>query len=649
MKNQGSGARDQGSGRRFFGPTDILRAPQVSFLRPGRLFRSQLFLGSAIILLAAFVAISPQLIRGNSCGHDFDFHLVSWFDALHSWQQGIPYPHWTPSPNYGAGSPRFVFYPPLTWMLGAALGAFLPWTLAPIALTFLLLAATGLGTRALARRILPDAPATLAGCAAMFSSYALFAAYERAAFAELTGGLWIPLALLFALRDRNPSAPLLRRAFDGSAAPLAVSIAGAWLSNDPVGVMACYLLAAVALTASLAIRSWAPIIRAAAGTALGLGLAAVYLVPAAWEERWVEIRQAIDDPGLEIYNSWLFARHADPALHGHDLVLHAASIAAAIMLAFAFASLIICWRRGLLAQKSTRNLWIPLATIPFFILFLQLPVSLPVWNLLPELRFLQFPWRWLVALEAPMGILFAAAVWPARPRPRPRFLVAAGCAALFLAATLHAATAYFLPSDPDDTVAAMVSLYRSGAGFEGDDEYQPQGADGTDLASGLPQSCFVNDPLTALGAPQPGDGPDAAPEWLPDQHTCEATFPAAPRADGPAPEHLRIDAVIGHSGYLVLRLVRFPAWRVQVNGHPVINLPQREDGLIAVPVPAGPVNVTVDWTTTTDVLTGRWLSAIAALLFAALWLAERKRSRPSSAPLTPLAPLTPPTPPTPLS
>ena len=51
----------------------------------------------------------------------FRLSLVSWFDALNSWRHGIPYPHWTPSANYGAGEPRFVFYSPLTWMLGAAL------------------------------------------------------------------------------------------------------------------------------------------------------------------------------------------------------------------------------------------------------------------------------------------------------------------------------------------------------------------------------------------------------------------------------------------------------------------------------------------------------------------------------------------------
>jgi len=79
--------------------------------------------------------------------HDFDIHLVSWFDCLNSWRHGIVYPQWTPSANYGAGEPRFIFYPPLTWMLGAALGLVLPWQAVPIVLTFLLLAATGLATR----------------------------------------------------------------------------------------------------------------------------------------------------------------------------------------------------------------------------------------------------------------------------------------------------------------------------------------------------------------------------------------------------------------------------------------------------------------------------------------------------------------------
>jgi hypothetical protein len=189
MKTQGSGIRDQGSG-----------VPQVSILRPGNPRYWRRFIGPVVIVLAAAVAVAPLLLKGGSCGHDFDFHLVSWFDALNAWRHGILYPHWTASANFGAGEPRFVFYSPLTWMLGAALGSVLPWTLVPMALTFLLLAGTGLAARALAREALGEGAATLAGCVALFSGYALFTAYERSAFAELAGGIWIPLVLLYALR-----------------------------------------------------------------------------------------------------------------------------------------------------------------------------------------------------------------------------------------------------------------------------------------------------------------------------------------------------------------------------------------------------------------------------------------------------------------
>ena len=139
-----------------------------------------------------------------------------------------------------------------------------------------------------------------------------------------------------------------RRAFDGSAVLLALVVAGAWLSNAPLGVMASYLLAAVALTVAMLQRSWAPILRSVVAVALGLGLSAIYLVPAAVEQRWVQIRQATDDPGLAIENSFLFGHHTDPNLELHDVELWRVSAIAVIMIGLAFISIFIAWRRGLL-------------------------------------------------------------------------------------------------------------------------------------------------------------------------------------------------------------------------------------------------------------------------------------------------------------
>ena len=83
--------------------------------------------------------------------------------------------------------------------------------------------------------------------------------------------------------------------------------------------------------------------------------------------------------------------------------------------------------------------------------------------------------------------------------------------------------------------------------------------------------------------------------------------------------------VAEHPGYLILRLRYYPAWSVKVNGIPVTPAAERERGLMAVPVPQGNVRVSVDWTTTSDAVTGRWVSAAALLFITGLYAFERKR------------------------
>jgi hypothetical protein len=51
------------------------------------------------------------------------------------------------------------------------------------------------------------------------------------------------------------------------------------------------------------------------------------------------------------------------------------------------------------------------------------------------------------------------------------------------------------------------------------------------------------------------------------------------------------------------------------------------DGLIAIPVSQGPVEVSEDWTTTPDVFAGRCVSLVALVLLAFLARFERKLSR----------------------
>jgi hypothetical protein len=239
-----------------------------------------------------------------------------------------------------------------------------------------------------------------------------------------------------------------------------------------------------------------------------------------------------------------------------------------------------------------------------------------------------------------MAIFFAAAVWPSAKTYR-RVAVAAASIAVFLALTATAGVVFYQPCVENDTVAGTLGNFRSGAGFMGTAEYAPLGADNYELATSLPAACLVTEADKPLGIVPEGADPDAAiPAWNAAQGSCDATL--SWQLD--QPRHKRLTTFIrdkdyvfqnqlkftnnahapSHPNFLILRLRSYPAWRVAINGYPVASLPTRKDGLIAVPVWPGSIVLTVDWTTSPDVVAGRTLCALAVLLFTGLCLLERK-------------------------
>lgn len=553
----------------------------------------------SLILACAAIAVLPLAWRGTSCGHDFDFHLQSWLGVVHHWREGVLYPHWDASANYGAGEPRFVFYPPATWLLGALLGVLLPWTWTPVAFTLIAFIGCGLGFYTMAREWMPEDAATVAASVYLLNPYMLFVAYERTAYGELLSAILLPLLVLYGLREK----PALL--------PLSLVIAALWLTNAPSAVMGCYLLALLVLVAAIQDRSPALILRAAGATALGLGLAAFYIVPAAYEERWVEIARAIG-PDMRVEDSFLFG-HTGAAFH--DQVLRTASWIAVVMLVAAVVAFVLSLRNG-----KPRRIRLPFVAALIVICILQLPLSDVFWRHAPEMRYLQFPWRWLLVLGVVMAAFIGFALRGSfREAHTRKAILIRAVTMLALAAIMSslAAFTFWQPCDEEDNISAQRATFHD-SGFEGTDEYTPANADNAAIQQDLPRVRI----LPSASA----DGADSSlavnPEW---NETKSGSINAPVLIHRWTSEDKEIQLTLNTPAYVVFQLMDYPAWRVTVNGRPLQSRPHRNDGLLTIPLQAGQSVISIRYAATRDVELGRALSLLAICITVAFYMQTKRR------------------------
>jgi 6-pyruvoyl-tetrahydropterin synthase related domain len=514
-----------------------------------------------VIAAAAFVVILPFFFLGIPSGHDFEFHVNSWMEVLSQWKQGILIPRWAALAHYGYGEARFIFYPPFSWSLGACLGALLPWKLVPGAYIWLVLTLSGCSMFALARRWLKTHDAIFASVVYAANPYHLVIVYWRSAFAELLASALLPALLLCALRLEGNA----RR----SVIPLALIIAAAWFTNVPAAIMVNYSLAF--LVAGFAIMRRSPwiLVWGLIAVILGSALAAFFLLPAAYEQPWVAIAQVLG-PGVRPRDNFLFTSINDADHNRFNRLVSIVAVEEIIVLLVA--AFWVRYRRRMGGRTSSMVVgWGFAAAISMF------SFTLPLYRILPELRFVQLPWRWLLALNVDFALLLTTA-WR---RWSMRLLI---CAAMLtaLAIVWHRVQPPWWDTAAD--VAEMLDNQQSGIGYEGTDEYVPSGADPYEISRDARKVTY--------------EGPGTAR-----LHVHTWSF-----------ESKSLTADVSQTGKLVLRLFDYPAWSVTVNGQTVAASSRPVTGQMMIPVAAGENQVQITLMRTWDQTLGGWISGITALL-----------------------------------
>jgi hypothetical protein len=241
------------------------------------------------------------------------------------------------------------------------------------------------------------------------------------------------------------------------------------------------------------------------------------------------------------------------------------------------------------SRRKTLEIWWPLIALGLLSIAMMLPVSAIAYRLLPELRFIQFPWRWLSPLEMVSALLVPLAI--AQLRHRKVLWTALAFALVGIAGAMIRSASW-----DSKGVASLAAAMRSGEGYAGTGEYEAIGSYHVLLPKGAERISLLD---ARTGKDLPTDQLISNVEqWLPEQKMFSVYSP--------------------EPAVVALKLMTYPAWHVEMNGSNVNPEARRETGQMLLPVPAGRSHFRVVFVRTQDRKTGIALSFSAILVLATL-------------------------------
>lgn len=541
----------------------------------------------AFSLFAALPLAGPDyFFDAHDAPHTIFF--LTEFDA--AIRDGVWYPGWATDQALGYGYPTFVLYPPLAYyvaegfhLLGAGKVAAVKgvWALATVG--------AGLAMYAYARHVMGRRRGLLAAVVYVYVPYHLADIYVRGDLVEYSAFVWMPLALL--AFHRLAAGVTARRV------GLAGLVYGAlWMTHNLIGLVFTPLLAVYVLFRLLVeAATWrGRLVRAVAllgGALLGLGIAAALVLPNIFErafinqEQWVragyDYAQHFVQPFHFLSSSWGYAPGGPGAEGGMSYQLGAVPLILSIV-----ATVAAFWRP---ARERALVLFFAAATL--LLVFFMLPVSAPLWELLPLAALIQFPWRLLSMTAVTLTILSGFAI------PRAQGARFDGPVLILVLVVVLASFPYTLPRYtpiPENAEGPLLTIkfelkYTDMRGMTAWTQEFPSD-------SPLVEQYLAGGPLVTAQALAPG----ASVEMI--------------RAGG-ASDELWVRSPEGTA--LQFYTYYFPGWRVYVDGQRLPDAAQRPAGpygLLTIDVPPGEHHVLLRWGDTPLRLTGKALTLACLVL-----------------------------------
>lgn len=372
-----------------------------------------------LLLLFSLFAIAPLFQPGYFWGaHDARHSVYFLFEFDRSIQDGVWYPRWSPDFAFGYGYPFFNIYGPLAFYLGEAFHLLgLEFVSAVKAVFALSLLFSGVTMFLFVRRFMGPRAGLLAGLVYIYIPYHIVDVYVRASLAESLALAFLPLNLW--LFYETVASPRLAAVLGAglSYAGLMLTHNGLTLLFSPLlGIYLIFLLLSRALAGrerglsgdlpglvrGLVRSSLLPIL----SLLLGLGLSAIFWLPMALEFRYVRLDQWMGGYYgyrdhfvylFQLFSSFWGYGLSEPGLEdGLPFQL------GAIPLVFGFLSLVALRR---VERGELRRLLLFFQATTVVIIFLMLPASIPLWEVLRLVTFAQFPWRLLTLAIVALSFL----------------------------------------------------------------------------------------------------------------------------------------------------------------------------------------------------------------------------------------------------